>query len=153
MEINRSSDPVFFIISEKCLSSSQSRARPVSSCAQTLSNTRYERQISPFMPHWAGTRSRITKTNRGGGTLPTAVEKRGEKRERRNRTLSPEVLQCSWVSPVVLWQLHTMGLSRALFKCVSSHLPWVPGKKDGLHNCLTDPGRGTSFWGQSTSGA
>lgn len=39
MEINRPSDPIFFIISEKCRSSSQSRVRSVSSRAQTLFHT------------------------------------------------------------------------------------------------------------------
>lgn len=45
-------------------------------CPDTLPHTRYERQISPFMPHWAGTWSWIIKTNRGGETLNRTAEKR-----------------------------------------------------------------------------
>lgn len=53
-------------------------------CPDTFPHTRYERQISPFMPHWAGTWSWIIKTNRSGETQSRTAEKRdGRQKERR----------------------------------------------------------------------
>ena len=53
-------------------------------CPDTFPHTSYERQISPFMPHWPGTWSWVIKTNRGKGTQNRTVERRdGKQKERR----------------------------------------------------------------------
>lgn len=105
-------------------------------CSDTSPHTRYERQISPFMHHWAGTWSWIIKTNRHRMTQNRSEEKDGKQEERSHCSVLEEViqrfLQHSGTIPTISWQLQTVGWPEALFQCVSSCLSWVPGKSMGF---------------------
>ena len=126
-------------------------------CPDTSPHTRYERQISPFMPHWAGTWSWIIKTNRHGMTQ-NRTEEKGWGTEGKESLLGSggsylEILPALLHYSYYFLTASNSGVAEALFKCASSCLSWAPGRKYGLYNCLLDPGIGIQFWRQSMSGA
>ena len=133
MEINRPSDPIFFIISEKCRSSSQSRVRPVSSRAQTLFHTlvmkdKYHLLCLAGQVHEAELERWID-----GKGLRTGL-KRARMGDRR-KGVTQGYLQQSWVTPVALGDPCGPGWppwSCDVFQLCSRHRPHL---NVHLHAC------------------
>lgn len=119
-------------------------------CSDTFPHTRYERQISPFMPHWAGTWSWIIKTNRSGETQNRTAEKRdGRQKERRAmvhfRRKSPR--DACRIPGCFLTASDTAVAPGLIEMCI--FMPAVsPWHQAWLYHCLLDPGWGTPFWRQ-----
>lgn len=96
-------------------------------CPDTFPHTRYKRQISSFLPHWAGTWSWVIKTNRGGDTQKRTVEKRDGNRRKGepsfiSRGSNPEMLAAFLADPCCFLRASDSGVwSHRLYWKVCLH--------------------------------